>query len=117
MALTTVTPVRLTQNQQSQLTLTPVSLYTCPKGSFTKIQACTCSNITTGPVNVTVYLTSSGSGVTSAARIISNQPVQANSSYNGVELLNHILHEGDQVWAQASAGNSINIIISGTLIS
>jgi hypothetical protein len=115
--LTNVTPIRLTKNSQGQLTQAPNNLYTSPVASYTKIQAVTCSNITSSPVTITLHIVPSGGSLTSGTQVVTNQTVPANGSYIANELLNHILHPGDQIFASASSGKSINITMSGTLIS
>lgn len=115
--ISVVTPIRLTSSAQPQLSTVARLLFTCPAGEHVKIQACTFSNLTGTIATATLNLVPAGTNLNSSGQMIGNQPIPANGSYVGAEMLNHYLLPGDQLWASASVNSAINLTISGVSFS
>jgi hypothetical protein len=114
MALTTTSPVHMAA---TQLTTAAKLLYTCPANSYIKISAATLTNTSGASSNATLHYVPAGGTPAVGTQVVSGQAVNSNGSYNAQELVNHILHPGDQIWGSAGSGQSINANISGIQFS
>ena len=69
------------------------------------------SNYSTSSANVTLYLVPSGGTAGNSNAIVPAVSISANST---ITLdLTQVLNLGDSLWALASAGSSLNVLVSG----
>lgn len=114
MALTTTSPVHMAS---TSLSTTAKLLYTCPANTYVKVSAATLTNTSGSSTQATLHYVPAGGAPNTDTHIVSGQSVSSNGSYNATELVNHILHPGDQIWGSSSNGQALNANISGVQFS
>lgn len=91
--------------------------YTTPGGTRTIIDKFTGTNITAGPVTLTIKLIASGGAAGAANTIVSAKTLQAGETYTFPEVVGHVLSAGDFISTLAGAAASITIRASGREVS
>jgi len=110
----TYTPARLGTGP-TQLTTSYVTQYTVPSATTAVVKEIIVANPTTSAATVTVSVVPSGNSASAANNIIGGVSVAANSTL--VFDISQVLATGDAVAALASAGSTLNLLISGVTIA
>lgn len=112
--MATFTAARLSGPVQLSTTDTQV-ITAVPSGETRVVKQLLFTNVTGSPVTVDANLVPSGGSVTAANKIISALAVGANS--NVIFAVDLPMAVGETLTAKASAVTSVNLVISGIVIS
>lgn len=96
-----------------QLGTSAAALYTAPANTHAVVKRAVFTNVTGGSVTITVYVVRSGGTAGATNEIIATMPLTTLQAYVSPELASMTLNPGDSIQALASAGASINAVMSG----
>jgi|SRR5579863_288902 len=100
-----------------QLTAAPVQYYTS-SSIRTRIDKATFTNTDIANAHtVTIYIVPHGVAASAENAITTQRSIAATETWNGTDLVGHILPALSSIWAAASAGNTVTMAISGVQIS
>lgn len=111
--MATYTPKRLTN--PTVLTTSYVSQYTVPSATTTIVKQLIIANPTGTAATASVSIVPSAGSASTSNNVIGGLTVSANSTL--VFDLSQVLATGDSIWALASAGTTLNIVISGVEVA
>ena len=111
--MATYTPKRLTN--PTVLTTSYVTQYAAPSATTTIVKQLIISNPTGTAATVNVSIVPSGGSASTSNNILGGLTVSANSTL--VFDLSQVLATGDFISALASAGSTLNIVVSGVEVA
>lgn len=111
--MATYTPARLGTGP-TQLTTSYSTLYTVPSSTTAVVKEIIVANPTTSAATVTISIVPSGNSASASNNIVGGVSVAGNSTF--VLDLSQVLATGDAISALASAGTTLNAVVSGVTI-
>jgi predicted phage tail protein len=100
----------------SQLTTSAATYYTAPAATTARITAFTITNTSAGAVTASVHLVPSAGTADDTNIIADVLPLSANQTQTLTAAIGHVIETGGTIQALASAGTSVNIVVSGVEI-